>query len=237
MALSGSLSDMGINDVLQLPFMGARTGELSIVRDGKTAHIYYHDGKIVHSRYGAMQDDEALAELLGWVTGDFTFKQGVQSPQETIKEDLHRLLMKVAKRRDEQQRQVAAPPAAKVSLESEEIRKVIQEATSAHPGFVLVSFVTRDGRSVNAVPAKSPLEPNSIAIAKQCFTVADAVPARGVKRCWLEYDDGHCLWLRLGSEISLLLMAQASVPMGAMMLAASKVGTALKQLVDGGETR
>ncbi|MBI5509664.1 MAG: DUF4388 domain-containing protein [Deltaproteobacteria bacterium] len=233
MALSGSLSDMNINDVLQLPAMGRQAGELKLDHNGQTARFYYNEGRIVHGVLGAKRDEDALVDALGWTTGDFTFTQGIAAPKKTIEEDLHRLLMRVAKKRDEQRKPAPAPASPGLRLESEEAKKGLQEAMGTHAGFVLLSFVTRDGRCPNAVPADSSLKPVSQSLAKHCFSVADAAPRTGIKRCWLEYDDGHTLWLRLGTEVSLVMMAQPSVPMGAMMLAASKVGVSLKQLIDG----
>jgi hypothetical protein len=236
MALSGNLSDMGINDVLQLPFMGARTGELRLTRNSQTARVFYDEGQVVHCVFGSKRDEDALIEILGWSEGDFTFTQGVSPPEKTIKEELPRLLMKVAKRRDEQQKKTA-PVSRKLSLESEEVRKTLHEAMAANTGMVWVAFVGRDGRCLNAVPPESPAQAAGTELAKQCFALADAPPQRGVKRCWVEYDDGHSLWLRVGSEVSLIMMAPPSVSMGAVMLVASKVGSTLKQLIEGHDDR
>lgn len=234
MALSGNLSDMNVNDVLQLPTMGLRTGEMRIAHGPDTARLFYKEGQVVHVVLGDLRDEDALMDVQGWTEGEFVFQQGITPPAETIEEDLHRLLMRCAKKRDERQHK-QAPPKGGVVLDSPEVRKAVEEAMATHQGFGAINFVSRDGKLLGgAAPTEAAVEQVVIAFAARGFGLADDAPRSAVKRFWLEDDDGHCLWLRLGAEVSLVILANPSVPMGSVMLAASKVGTTLKGIIGGG---
>lgn len=229
MALRGSLSDMSVGDVLQLPMMGAKTGELRVHHEGQTASLYYRDGRMVHGVFGDKRDEEVLVEVLGWAVGEFAFEQGTQPPAETLKDDLHLLLMRAAKRRDESKKKAASR--GTVSLASKEVEQALREALQSHKGFSVISFVSRDGKQLSAVPADAPGAPVAVEFAVRCFALADKPPRSPITRCWVEDDHGHCLWLRLGAEVSLVVLAAPTVNMGSLMLAANKVGSGLKTLL------
>ena len=232
MALSGNLTDMNVNDVLQLPTMGLRTGEMRIARGSDTARLFYKEGQVVHAVLGDRRDEDALIDVQGWSEGEFVFQQGIHPPAETIDEDLHRLLMRCAKKRDERQRQQA--PRGGVVLDSPEVRRVVEDAMATDPGFSAISFVSPDGKLLGGVaPAEPAVEDVLRAFAARGFGLAEQTPRSAVRRVWIEDDDGHCLWLRLGAEVSLVILAKPTVPMGGIMLAASKIGTALKGIIGG----
>lgn len=230
MALRGSLSDMAVGDVLQLPLMGAKTGELRVQRDKFAASVYYRDGRLVHATLGDKRDEDVLVEVLGWTQGDFSFEQGRSAPAETVKEELHVLIMRAAKKRDEANKKKAAPRPT-MSLNSPEVEKALKEALASQRGFNVMSFVSRDGKQLLAVPAEVPGAAVAVQFAVRCFALAEKPPRSPVTRCWIEDDNGHCLWLRLGAEVSLVVLAEPSVSMGVLMLAASKVGSGLKSLL------
>lgn len=102
MALRGSLKDLTIVDLIQLPTSGHKSGELFIAGPVSQANLYYVKGKLVHATAGKLIDVQALVELVGWSEGEFEFRLDVPPPKVTIDMDLHRLLMRVLKIRDEQ---------------------------------------------------------------------------------------------------------------------------------------
>jgi predicted regulator of Ras-like GTPase activity (Roadblock/LC7/MglB family) len=221
---------MNINDVLQLPTMGLRTGELRIEHGAHVAQLFYEEGQVVHVVLGDQVDEEALVELQGWTAGDFVFQQGIDPPKHTIEEDLHRLLMRCAKRRDERQRTGARSGA--VALGSPEVAKALGDALATHQGFNVMAFVSRTGEVLGVAPQNAPTD-GAVAVAATCFEVAAKAPRSEVKRCWIEDQEGHALWLRLGAEVSFVILSKPSVPLGSTMLAASKVGASLKGMLGG----
>lgn len=232
MALSGNLSDMNINDVLQLPTMGLRTGELRIENDSHVAQLFYKEGQVVRVVLGDEVDEDALVEVQGWTTGEFVFQQGIDPPEQTIDEDLHRLLMRCAKRRDERQRERMSARPGVLALDSPEVVKALSDALATHQGFNVMAFVSRLGEVLGVAPKNAPTE-GAVAVAAKCFEVAANAPRSEIKRCWIEDQEGHALWLRLGAEVSFVILSKPSVPLGSTMLAASKVGASLKGMLGG----
>lgn len=231
MALRGSLTDMAVGDVLQLPLMGAKTGELRVQHDRLTASLFYKEGRMVHATLNDKRDEDVLVEVLGWAQGDFAFEQGVAPKAETVREDLHVLIMRAAKRRDENRKRAAAAPRPTMALNSPEVEKALREVLSAHRGFHVIAFVNREGKQLLAVPAQAKGAAAATEFAVRCFKLAEKPPRSAVTRCWVEDDEGHCLWLRLGVEVSLVMLAEPSVNMGSLMLVANKVGSGLKTLL------
>ena len=234
MALRGNLSDMNIGDVLQLPTMGARSGEMKVRFGNKVASLYYADGRMVHARAGSLRDEDAVVLVLGWTEGEFAFDVDVEPPERTLDEDLPRLLMRSAKKRDEEERKPKAA-SGKVSLNSPEVDEALQSALNAHSGFSVIAFVTHDGKELNVRPEGAESTQVAVEFARRCFVLADDAPRAEVRRCWVEDAEGHFLWLRLGGEVSLVIVAESSVSMGVLMLAATKIGANLKQAISGHE--
>lgn len=229
MALRGSLADMNIGDVLQLPTMGAKTGELHVEHNGLESSIFYRNGRIVHIRLGDDRDEEALVTVLSWVEGNFSFHVGLESPENTLDEDLPRLLMRAAKRRDEVDK--IRQSKHSTSLDSPEFTKILQETLESNDGFQVVAFIDKEGRQLNVRPEGSKHISTAVEFATRCFLLSENAPRSDVRRCLLEDDDGHILWLRLGAEVSMILLTETRVSMGVLMHSASKIGAKLKQLL------
>lgn len=114
MSLNGSLTDIGIIDLLQFPHQGRKTGLLTLdLGDKKVARLYYKDGNLVHAASGSIEGDEVLISLVDLVEGSFVFEADVASPKSTIKKDLHHALLHVLKLRDERKNTPAPIPQPK----------------------------------------------------------------------------------------------------------------------------
>ena len=101
MALSGTLADIGVVELIQFPSNGRKTGELIVVGNDDEARLYYVDGALVHITVGDRAGMEGLVEVVSWTTGEFEFRMGVENDHRTIELDLHRALMLALKTRDE----------------------------------------------------------------------------------------------------------------------------------------
>src|ERR1700687_3439703 len=49
MSLSGNLEDVSVADSLQFIHLGGRTGTLTLIANGRTAEIGFHQGRIVNA--------------------------------------------------------------------------------------------------------------------------------------------------------------------------------------------
>ena len=101
MALKGTLSDLGIIDLVQFPHGGRKTGKLVIAANGGEGHLYYDTGALVHAELGDFEGMAALVRMVDWTEGTFEFVPDTQPSRKTIELDLHRAVMNALRLHDE----------------------------------------------------------------------------------------------------------------------------------------
>src|SRR5512146_1795421 len=102
MALKGTLADLDIVALLQVPAAGRKTGELAITGpSGEDGHVFYLEGRLVHAQVGTVAGQEALVEVVDWTQGEFEFRLDARCQETTIEGDLARAVMLALKMRDE----------------------------------------------------------------------------------------------------------------------------------------
>lgn len=100
-AIEGSLSEVGLPDVLQLLALGGKTGILHLREGTSEGSLYLREGQIVHARSEDLEGEEAAYALAAWSSGRFAFEPGTTSPATTINRSSTALLMEAARRSDE----------------------------------------------------------------------------------------------------------------------------------------
>ncbi|MBN1423479.1 DUF4388 domain-containing protein [Candidatus Fermentibacteria bacterium] len=101
MSLKGTLGDLSVPDLLQIPLIGRLTGSLAFSNGDREAVVYYHNGTIVHAEAGDLKGEGVIYDLLEWVEGKFSFDKGRMSDVTTIKKDVQHLLLEGLRRMDE----------------------------------------------------------------------------------------------------------------------------------------
>ncbi len=120
MALNGSLTDFGIVDLVQFPHNGRKTGALLVIADEiGEARLFYKEGRLVHASTDLDSGMDVLVDVIGLTRGDFEFRLGEESEEESIELDLHRAVMMALKIFDERKKE-------------EEEKKALQEAEQNH---------------------------------------------------------------------------------------------------------
>lgn len=104
MAFNGNLHEFGIVALLQLPNTNRLSGRLLVERIGGEAEFFYQKGKLLHAASGNITGKDVLAAVIDWDEGRFSFETDIESPETTIKEDLHHSLMWALKERDERKK-------------------------------------------------------------------------------------------------------------------------------------
>lgn len=85
-ALSGSLSTVGLFDLLRIPMTTGRTGTLIVVNGDPDAvdpeaRLHYREGTLVAGTLGGSSGEQALREMLGWRDGYFEFLADTEPPE------------------------------------------------------------------------------------------------------------------------------------------------------------
>jgi CRP/FNR family transcriptional regulator, cyclic AMP receptor protein len=101
--MSGTLAEMPPSELFQTFNMNQKTGVLNINLPNGRAAIYFNEGKLVHAKYGDLEDKEAFWEILKATEGHFKFTPGLP-PEEKNSDEIGQfmwLLMEGLNRIDE----------------------------------------------------------------------------------------------------------------------------------------
>lgn len=101
MSLKGTLGDLSVPDLLQIPLIGRLTGSLGFSNGDRDAVVFYHNGAIVHAEEGDLRGESVVYDLLEWTEGKFSFDKGKTHDVTTITKDVQHLLLEGLRRLDE----------------------------------------------------------------------------------------------------------------------------------------
>lgn len=239
MALKGTLADLGIVDLVQFPFAGRKSGELIIVSGHMRADLYYRDGELVHAATEGSDGAEVLVTVFGWQEGEFEFRPGVDSPRVTIEEDLHRVVMKALKERDEQRMQ------EQQRKEEEEARRREHESLMEAQGRDtalcrrLSALLHEQSTLVHAslmgfngdVIAEASIEEQDLdgieLVRMALHSLRKEFPRSSLSRILVEDEEGTSVALALADGRFLIVLAARTASIGAVSMASNKLATML----------
>lgn len=100
-SISGSMAEMGTVDLVQTLEAGKRTGVLRVVDRGRSAAVWFRQGRIVDAELGRRRAEHAFYGLLRWQEGDFTVDFGPIDRAERIRLGTQALLLEGIRRADD----------------------------------------------------------------------------------------------------------------------------------------
>jgi hypothetical protein len=106
--VQGSTGTLPLVDLLQVWGLNRSSGLVTIVSQGRTAHVYLVDGEVVHADAEGRIGEAALRTILGWPDGAFELAPNTTTLERTIQKSLSHLLLDAHREIDEARR--AAPP-------------------------------------------------------------------------------------------------------------------------------
>jgi CheY-like chemotaxis protein len=114
--IEGSLSQLGIPDLMQILGMNKRSGRLSLERGSERGEILVSDGLPVNARLGRVEGEKALFRLLTWTDGTFTFAPGTNPGRARITRAMDDALLEGMRQADEVNRLLPSLPARTTRL-------------------------------------------------------------------------------------------------------------------------
>jgi predicted regulator of Ras-like GTPase activity (Roadblock/LC7/MglB family) len=225
MALTGTLADIGIVDLLQFPHLSQRTGELVVSGPEREARFFYADGKLIHAQSGAAAGMEALVDVVGWSNAEFHFHIDRTTTESTLDLDLHRALMLALKTRDERQRE--EQDRAAVGSDDAKPGAAFAAALTA---FVaqsqpkgLASVVTRGGEVIAEACGTLEPPPEAEGARTALLALLAAFPSTTLKRVVIETTERTACMVPLAGGAVLVVLADCATPLGAVALSVSKL--------------
>lgn len=104
-SLKGNLEVLDLGTVLQMIASEKKTGYIKIDSDQARGYIHFDKGNVVHSEVEEAKGEEAFFRILQWKSGNFNFVHDIKPTQLTMDNEVQYLLMEVAHRQDQQQRE------------------------------------------------------------------------------------------------------------------------------------
>lgn len=99
--VSGSLSEMGLPDMVQVLWHGRKTGALKIRSQSGVGEIHFVNGSIYNALFGNQRGEEAFYAMLALAQGDFVLDPNFVAPQELFQKSPEALLLEGMRRLDE----------------------------------------------------------------------------------------------------------------------------------------
>jgi len=99
--VSGSLSEMGLPDMVQLLWHGRKTGCLRIRSGAASGEIHFVEGAIFNAVYANLRGEEAVYAMLALRSGDFTLDPNFRAPRQVITASPEAILLEGMRRLDE----------------------------------------------------------------------------------------------------------------------------------------
>jgi len=97
----GRLSDLGLPDLLQTLYLGAKTAEIIVTSPTGRGSLYADKGQVVSASYGAANGEQAVYDLVTLSDGLFEVRFGVNPPVPNISQATDHLLLEAMRRLDE----------------------------------------------------------------------------------------------------------------------------------------
>ncbi|MCE1227462.1 MAG: DUF4388 domain-containing protein [Geobacteraceae bacterium] len=97
----GEVSGMSLTDLLQLKAMGRFSGRIVVEQNGKSGHLFFRDGDLVHAQLEQFEGKDAFARVLAWGGGTFRAEPKVGTTRQTINESFQYLLLDALRLQDE----------------------------------------------------------------------------------------------------------------------------------------
>lgn len=103
--VAGSLSEMGLPDLVQILGAGRKSGRLELSSGEHAGEVHFKDGSIVHATFDdTLQGDDAFFELLALSSGSFELDPAYLPTEMTIQANAESLILEGLRRLDERNR-------------------------------------------------------------------------------------------------------------------------------------
>jgi predicted regulator of Ras-like GTPase activity (Roadblock/LC7/MglB family) len=97
----GEVSGMSLTDLLQIKVMGRFSGRIVVEQNGKSGHLFFREGDLVHAQLDQFEGKDAFARVLAWDGGTFRAEPKVGTTRQTINESFQFLLLDALRLQDE----------------------------------------------------------------------------------------------------------------------------------------
>jgi hypothetical protein len=229
--LRGSLNDLAIADLVQIPLGNRKTGELLIATEEQDARLYYVDGSLVHLVSGEDEGAEVLDRIVGWTEGEFEFRPDVIVDDVDTEEDLNpalRVAVMRITRKNTRKKKPLTPPAERVAAR---VRRLLHEFLSNNDFAIHACLMycngTMDVCGVERTDTPGWLEELRTSV----LDVVASYPRKQLNRMLLEDEDGTLVVTCYPEDHSALLVAaKRGATLGAVSISVDRLARRIAEV-------
>ena len=89
----GAIGSLPLVDLLQVWSMNGFSGLVAVASQGRTGHLYFVDGEIVHAECDDVTGEQAVGTIVAWPEGAFDLHPNTTTLHRTIHKSLSHLLL------------------------------------------------------------------------------------------------------------------------------------------------
>lgn len=108
----GAVGNLPLVDLLQVWALNRFSGLVTVQYQGRTGHLYFVDGEIVHAEGNGLTGEPAVRLILGWPEGQFDLAPNTTTLKRTIEKSVSHLILDAHRQLDEVRRVGGVPPPA-----------------------------------------------------------------------------------------------------------------------------
>ena len=165
MALTGSLQDLTVADLIQHYCQDRKTAQLIIDNDQDQVSFYFNEGNIVHAAMDDIEGEEVVYKILGWERGTFKIEMDVLPPVTSITKKWPGLLLEGARRLDENKKSNQDLPEVKTmstKKKSEVLAEMLADLLADSSDIEGAAIVGNDGLVYSADVPKGKMDENLV---------------------------------------------------------------------------
>ncbi len=242
MALQGSLTEMGVANLIQHYAQEPKSVRLAIQHDGQEAVLYFQAGRVTHAELGKDQGEEVIYHILRWEDGSFVVEPGLEAPKNTITRSWSGLLLEGARRLDEEsveevkkiEKKEQKPMAAK--RKSDLLAEALQELLEQSADIDGAAVVGSDGLVYSSNVPNRNMDEDMVGAAAAAVL---GLSKRGVQqlkrgnyqRSLIQGDDGNIIVTEVNADTLLVALTPKNVNLGMAFAEVRDILDRLRQIL------
>jgi hypothetical protein len=217
--LRGSLADLAIVDLVQIPLGSRKTGELLIATEEQDARLYYVDGSLVHLVSGDVEGTPVLDLIIGWNDGEFEFRPDVLTEDSSFSGDLTpKLVAAVEQLNDTEKAQRTA------GKNADKIRRLLRDFLADNDYAIHACLMYSNGTMDVCGAERVETPPWLEKIRATVLDVVESYPRRRLNRMLFEDEDGTLVVTCYPeNQAALLVAAKQGATLGAVSIGVDRL--------------
>jgi hypothetical protein len=224
--LRGSLTDLAIVDLVQIPLGSRKTGELLIATDEQDARLYYVDGKLVHLALGDLTGPRVLDRIVGWTEGEFEFRTDVLTDETSFSGNLDAKLLATVQDFNDASKVAKIPGPA-----SDRIRKLLYDFLSTNDFAIHACLLYGNGTMDVCGAERADSPPWMESLRSSVIDIVAEYPRRRLNRILFDDEEGTLVVTCYPEDRSaLLVVAKQGATLGAVTIAVDRLARKVGQI-------